>query len=246
MKRIVMWLEFIVQGLWLIFLIFLVIENDGRQLASDFLNPKYFWLLYLSIVFFAFFLFNTLIKILSGSDGDRGVPVFLYLIVPLVLLPVSLKAELGSAAVTRRGVVFHEVQKSEPVAEAPKTLISPFTGTAPSYKNADGTDRFLEILSNPEESIGRSVDIIGQAAFNPLLPEGSFYIFRFIIYCCAADATPSGLIVTGIESSQVEADHWYRIKGTVTMTPVDGKEYLSVDSDSIEQIEEPEMPFESY
>ena len=246
MKRLVSWLELIVQFLWLAFLIVLVIGNEGKQLASEFLNPKYFWLLYLSIVFFSVFLSNTLIKILARSEGKKAAPIFIYLLIPLFFLPASLKAKLGSAAVTRRGVVFQEIQKSDFPVETPETLVSPFTGAALEFKNTDGTDQYLELLSNPEESLGRNVNIVGQAAFNPLLPEGSFYIFRFIIFCCAADATPSGFIVTGIDSSDVETDQWYRVRGRIGMTSMDGIDYLSIGAQSLEHVDELDPPFESY
>lgn len=235
MKRFRLWQELFVQFFWLVFLIVLVWEYDGRILAASFLNPKYFWLLYVSIVFFAAFMSNTLIKILSEQDDEGSAPIFLYLLIPLLMFPAALKAQLGADAVERRGLVFSEVQESEQAIQ--DELI---------FRNTDGTDRFSDILGNPRQSVGRPVNLIGRAALNPILPDGSFYFYRFIIYCCAADANPGGLIVTGIDTSAVEVDGWYRINGTVGTTAVDDKNYLSLEAAGIERVAEPEIPFEDY
>ena len=246
MKRLGLWLELFVQFLWMVFLIALIVDAGGIKPASLFLSPKFYWLLYLSLFFFVIFASNTLIKILLEKEFNDDSPAFLYLLIPMIFFTPALKADLGSKAVERRGIVFQEVQKSEEDTKKPSAPVSPSIAEGTEYKNEDGTDRFLKIFSESEQSVGRRVNLIGQAAFNPQLPEGSFYIFKFIIFCCAADATPSGFIVTGLDSTDVQTDKWYQISGTVEMTDVDGKEYLSVKGDSLKLINKPEVPFEIY
>ena len=237
MKKLWLWLELLVQFLWVTFLVILVIRVDGKCLAAGYLNPRYFWLIYISIGFFTCFLLTTMVKIFSGQVYGGRAPVFLYMLIPLVLLPVANRAQLGTDTVARRGVVFTEVNEDAgtqiPVPEL-------------RVKNPDGTDRYSDLLMNPERSVGQDVELIGRAAFNSLLPEESFYIYRFIIFCCVADAMPSGFIVIGTDISSVEEEQWYRLKGTVGMTTVDGQEYLSVTAESLERVDEPDSIYEDY
>ena len=197
--------------LWLAFLVTLVLKVDGKCSAAGYLNPRYFWGLYLCIFFLAAFLINTMIKIFLEQDYKGGVPVFLYLLIPLILFPVANRAQLGDDAVARRGVVFTEVSDDrDSHAQVPDIQV----------KNPDRTDRYSELLMNPELSVGKDVDLIGRTAFNSMLLEESFDIYRFIIFCYAADAMPSGFIVISADLTNIEEEQWSRVQGIVSITAV--------------------------
>ena len=90
------------------------------------------------------------------------------------------------------------------------------------------------------------VEVSGIAEFDDILPDGSFYLYRFIIFCCAADATPSGLIIYGVDAGSVVENRWYRLRGKVSLFNVEGKDYIAIEANSITETEEPANPYEYY
>ncbi|PRQ10450.1 TIGR03943 family protein [Corynebacterium sp. 13CS0277] len=55
----------------------------------------------------------------------------------------------------------------------------------------------------------------GQAA-----PPGEAYLYRFKIYCCAADAISYGAILRSADAAHLPEEQWVRVRGTVrTRTP---------------------------
>ena len=166
-----------------------------------------------------------------------------FLIIPLLLLHPAIKAQPGSDAVKRRG---DETVLTETAGETPiqnPTFKSKYPLEPKVY--SDGLNHISHIVMNDQTYQGKDVEIIGQAAFSDRLPEGAFYLFRFIIYCCAADAVPAGLIVTGYNGEDIEEDGWYKIKGKVGYLKVEGKEYVSLQGEKVIPAEAPDFPYEN-
>jgi hypothetical protein len=53
----------------------------------------------------------------------------------------------------------------------------------------------LELLSDPEDFEGSNVTLLGIVHRDKRLPTNAFYCYRLVMICCAADATPAGVIV---------------------------------------------------
>ncbi|NJO66452.1 MAG: TIGR03943 family protein, partial [Leptolyngbyaceae cyanobacterium RM1_405_57] len=68
---------------------------------------------------------------------------------------------------------------------------------------------------------------------------------RFVITCCAADTYPVGLPVK-IEGSRstYPPDTWLRVKGSMITETLDGQRQLTIQASQLEEIEEPENPYE--
>ena len=79
-----MFLELVVQFIWTAFLIRILLPREGGSYAALFLSPAYFWLLYISIVFFLLFMFVTLYKLFSENPGKPLKNAFLYLLIPVI------------------------------------------------------------------------------------------------------------------------------------------------------------------
>jgi uncharacterized repeat protein (TIGR03943 family) len=65
---------------------------------------------------------------------------------------------------------------------------------------------------------------------------------RFIITCCVADATAIGIAVHPPEGQDVP-NGWVRIKGTMTVTNLNGSDALLIEADQITSIPEPDQPY---
>lgn len=90
---------------------------------------------------------------------------------------------------------------------------------------------------------GEVVEVEG-FAYSPAdkqVPDGMMLLARFAISCCAIDATPVSMRIE--TSRKFPSDTWLRIKGKVGVAQFDGKERLTLDAQSIEQIAEPEEPY---
>ena len=217
-QRFSLFLELVVQFIWTAFLIILLLPREGGSYAALFLSPAYFWLLYISILFFMSFMFITMFKLFSENPGESLNHAFLYLLIPVFFFPIAKNARLGSASVNRRNVesILAESEQVDIEEMGVKSPANPFLNPLDSSfpaKNPDGTTRISDILTHEENFMGAEVEIRGIAEFDEMLPDGSFYLYRFMIFCCVADATPAGLIIYGVDAESTVENRWYRIKG---------------------------------
>ncbi len=218
-------------------------RDSGRCLAEKFIHPRFLWIPYLTLFIFLAITLYFLHLAFSGRTVEILTPPPWFLLIPLLLLHPALKAQPGSDAVKRRGdeTVLTETN-GETTIQNP-TFKSQFPLAPKVY--SDGLNHISHIVMNDQTYQGEEVEIIGQAAFSDRLPEGAFYLFRFIIICCAADAVPTGLIVTGYDGEDIKEDGWYRVKGKVGYLDVEGKEYVSLDVKEIIPADTPDFPYEN-
>ena len=95
-----------------------------------------------------------------------------------------------------------------------------------------------------EEYIGTRVQIVGMYYLSEEIPEGYFYVFRFISSCCAADAIPLGLLVETNEIPDYEQGEWLNIEGEIQLTTVGERNFLGMTLESVTPIEQPANPLE--
>jgi uncharacterized repeat protein (TIGR03943 family) len=90
---------------------------------------------------------------------------------------------------------------------------------------------------------GKEVDLVGFIFAPEFLPDNYFLISRFVIRCCAADATPLGLVVKYDWNDNFAQDEWVRIQGTFSVESVNGKQEMVIIPTSMERSEIPERPY---
>lgn len=75
-------------------------------------------------------------------------------------------------------------------------------------------------------------------------PAYTFYCFRFMINCCAADATPLGVMIEYEEAKNFVPGTWVEVKGVFEPVHLEnGMTIPRVLSKSITEIDEPEYPY---
>jgi uncharacterized repeat protein (TIGR03943 family) len=135
--------------------------------------------------------------------------------------------------------------------EAVKTMVAPTTKSANSGAlKADTSgwsfnDWFIAVSSDPEPSHfdGKKASIDGAVFRAPELPEGYFFLTRYMIWCCAADATAVNIPVKFKGSSQLKADQWVRVKGVMKQGEIHGKRTLVLYADSVKEEKQPDDPY---
>ena len=106
--------------------------------------------------------------------------------------------------------------------------------------------RTLNVYPEPDAYNGQKVKVTGFVIYPPELPEQYFWISRFIITCCAADAYPVGLPVKLSEGSRTEfpPDSWLEIEGIAITEELRGQRKLAILPTNIQRVNEPKNPYD--
>lgn len=106
--------------------------------------------------------------------------------------------------------------------------------------------RTLNVYPEPDAYTGQKANVQGFVLYPPSLPAGYFWVTRFIITCCAADAYPVGLPVKipENESRQFPADSWVEVTGKMITETFDGQRQLTIQGEEIKPIPQPKNPYD--
>lgn len=96
-----------------------------------------------------------------------------------------------------------------------------------------------DITNNINKYQGRSIKISGFIYRNSMLKNNQFVIARMLMVCCAADASPVGLLVSCNESEFLEERGWYTVSGVISSGTYNGKETAVISAKSLRKIETP-------
>jgi uncharacterized repeat protein (TIGR03943 family) len=71
------------------------------------------------------------------------------------------------------------------------------------------------------------------------MPAQFLLLFRFGIYCCAADAIPIWVLVDKGQARSVENEQWIRVTGTLHVTLINGRDLPVITADDIRVLPSP-------
>ena len=135
--------------------------------------------------------------------------------------------------------------ESLPVTRAqPKEFRS---ATRPEERSLIEWIRTLNVYPEPDAYNGQKVKVTGFVIYPPDLPEQYFWISRFILTCCAADAYPVGLPVKmpeGSSRSGFPPDTWLEVEGTAITHEFKGQRKFTISPTNIKMIPEPKNPYD--
>jgi len=158
-----------------------------------------------------------------GRGQAWGVGLIVLPVVAILALP---PASLGSFAASRRQVVGGNFASSGEIGE--EVSLAEVAG-------AMWSDEARRALF---ERAGSPVDFVGIVTHRDGLPPDEFYLTRFIVSCCVADALGVQVRVVGAPRGLPE-DDWVRVKGT--LYPL--KDDVVVAVSSVQRIPRPEHPY---
>ncbi|MEO6728929.1 MAG: TIGR03943 family protein [Candidatus Dojkabacteria bacterium] len=113
-------------------------------------------------------------------------------------------------------------------------------------KNYNIGDWIASMSFNPDPNFykGKDIEVIGFIFTSKVIdPNTQFFVGRFVIRCCAADATPVGLKVNYNWKDQFNEGDWVKITGKFAVTNKDGYEDLYIEPTNIEKTSIPEKPY---
>ncbi|MFH1981594.1 MAG: TIGR03943 family protein [Pseudomonadota bacterium] len=107
---------------------------------------------------------------------------------------------------------------------------------------ADGTfpeRSLLQIARNMKHLNGSHVVTEGMVYSDANMPPQFLLLFRFGIYCCAADAIPIWVLVDKGPAPAIENEHWVRVTGTLHVTPINGRDLPVITADDVRVMPSP-------
>jgi uncharacterized repeat protein (TIGR03943 family) len=210
---------------WLL-LVFVFIAT-GKMII--FIRKSYIPISLLTLIITA----GLIISVLKNEHESLHPPdwrMFAFFLFPVFMFMLVRPDMLSTFAVANRGVVSNVKVSNAELAKLLTTQVE-----------EEGNYRSLtlkEILEIPDTKInGMKVATEGMVFKNS--PPGSFTLVRFLMWCCAADATPLGIPVVWGKTDALKQGMWVRVTGTVTVDKAGAK----ITGDEIMAVPAPGDPY---
>ncbi|GAB4218487.1 MAG: TIGR03943 family protein [Synechococcales cyanobacterium] len=114
----------------------------------------------------------------------------------------------------------------------------------PSQRSLLDWVRTVQAYPDPDSYAGQAVNIQGFVIHPPEASAETFWLARFVIGCCAADAYPVGLWVHWPQAATLPSDQWQRVTGTMAVgVDAQGSRQLRVMAESVQAIPTPQNPY---
>lgn len=236
----------LVSMVWLVALVWLLGGEGSAPRLARFLRPDFWWLVVSGAAILGLFLLAALFHRHAGHDSPDGLSTHLVrmgiLLVPLFYLPTAMVSRLGTHTFRKRSIVRRATPQAtlaEPPTPAPKA--PPAKAPEPAGDPEELT--LVDLAESPEDHQGKRVVFLGMVHRDEELPAKIFVCFRFVIVCCAADATPAGVMVQHDTAAKLQPDQWVRVVGTVATATIGDEEQTVVNAERVEIIKEPDAPY---
>lgn len=170
------------------------------------------------------------------ARGGRSTVTVALLVLPLALGFLLPPKPLGLATAAQRGV---DALLLGRVDDPPEFRVEqrPETYTIKDWVKAMQAD------PEPSRHAGKPVQVTGFVYRNDRLPGDWFLVARFVVQCCAVDATPIGLPVRAPEGKVPEAGGWVSIEGTWEVAEVRGERKAVIALTTVTPTKRPEQPY---
>jgi putative membrane protein len=90
---------------------------------------------------------------------------------------------------------------------------------------------------------GEPVDVIGFVYRDERFGADQFFVTRFVVSCCAADAAVSGMVVEWPAGAALETDAWVRVTGTLAAGQLGDTTLPVVRAQSVDPVDPPQQPY---
>jgi len=103
--------------------------------------------------------------------------------------------------------------------------------------------RIFNSGTDPTPYLGQTAHVTGFVYHDPRLPANQFIVSRFVITCCAADASAIGMIVTWDGSHGLKDSAWVEVKGPVQSVQLGGQPIPLIQAVLVQSFEQPQQPY---
>lgn len=169
-----------------------------------------------------------------GEIGWLGLALIMSPVILGVLVPPK---PLGAAAMSNRDI------STEALTSVSASRVEAVLSRPSTERNI--LDWLVEFRSTTEleQFVGQEAQVVGFVYRDERFGEDMFMTSRFIISCCAADASPIGLITQWPNADALPADQWVEIYGTFEIGEFDGQLMPILQVDELTTTEMPAQPY---
>lgn len=211
-----------------------------------YINQRFAWLVLAGVLILAVLALTMVYRLMEqraaieqGSAG-RGHHLSWWAVI-LVSIPILMGAlvparPLGASAIASRGIGL-----SAPGSAGGNAIVAQRVATGP--KNILDWLREFSREADPAAFSGQEVDVIGFVYRDPRNADDQFWVSRFTVSCCVADATAIGLLVESDQAGNLNNDSWVRVTGRLGVGEFAGERLPVILPDTIESTEQPEHPY---
>jgi uncharacterized repeat protein (TIGR03943 family) len=157
------------------------------------------------------------------------------LALPAVLGFFTPARPLGAGAIESRGIGLTAPNLPGNVTQAQRVATGP--------KNILDWLREFSRTSDPTAFRGKEADVIGFVYRDPRSKADEFWVSRFAISCCVADASALGLLVKTDQVADLKSDSWVRVVGKFDTAEFAGEQIPVLVAETIEPTEQPNQPY---
>lgn len=158
---------------------------------------------------------------------------------PLVLGLLVSPRPLGVAAMAGR-----EVNVVSGTHSAMPAAVQAAAAKASTERNILDWTQAFQLVENPAQHFaGEQADVIGFVYRDERFGADEFFLTRFVVSCCVADAAVVGLVVRAPPGANLEADQWIRVTGAFAPGTFEGAAVPILVADSITPAEIPDHPY---
>ena len=105
--------------------------------------------------------------------------------------------------------------------------------------NTENEYSILDLNLKMRQLNGQRVVTEGLAYTDANVPKGHMMLFRFGMFCCAADATPIAIVVNVGDKAPLKNESWAKVDGILKIEKIRGKDTPVLHADTIEKLEKP-------
>ncbi|MDO8945868.1 MAG: TIGR03943 family protein [Desulfocapsaceae bacterium] len=216
----------------------------GQSSLNRLLHPNLWWLLICAAIILMLFLaVNLQRQITPSRQGEFWLqcPSLLILLIPLLYFIPAQQGRLNATSLEKRGIQTNTgfIQGNIATDTAANDSYPPLL----EKKKAPSDIPLTKLAMNPDEYMGKEVEVVCKTFIDPRLPDDLFMCYRYLITCCAADAMPVFLFIKYSEAKSIKNDSWIRAKGPFSLIENAKTTVPSIQSDSILYIDEPPFPY---
>ena len=143
---------------------------------------------------------------------------------------------LGVPTAAQRGVEVTPLGRADDVGEF-------HVSTRPETLNIKDWVRAMRSDPDPESLAGKAVRVSGFVYRDSRLPQDWFLVARFVVQCCAVDATPIGLPVRTAAGAVPQEGAWVAVDGIWEVAGTSGERKAVVAARSVTPIPRPDQPY---
>ena len=173
------------------------------------------------------------------SHGKTSTAGMILVAIPAVLGLVMPARPLTASAIESRGISSLAPSRPGNTASNTTQLQRPATTT----RNILDWLRTFSISDDLSKFNSQSADVIGFVYKDPRTKENQFWVSRFTVSCCVADAAAIGLLVQSDKVPALKADSWVRVTGKFQLGEFAGEKMPTLVADKIEITPQPDQPY---